>query len=169
MLPATPSSAQPTSPSPDESREDGDTADEGRKGTACPVVGGKLRGWKISFGAVSNVDAATDVNHATTDRSGHRQGRGGRNAPSTGSSSSSKSGPSRKSRSSRSSSNDGIPAGDPAAELTKGEAHRLHCWTPSAIFPSRTRSGKKSRTEDPASGSSHAILVQMVRRGRKRR
>ena len=56
-----------------------------------------------------------------------------------------------------------IPAGGLAATLPKGEARRLYSWKPSAILPSRTRGGNQSRAEEPASGSSHDLLVQMVR------
>ena len=132
-----------------------------------------------SFGAAGDVDAAAGAKPAMAESRGGSFGGGEQNAPSSSSSrsrsssssirnnSSYSSGPSRKpsskSSSKSSSSHDGIPAVDLAATLPKGEARRLYSWKPSATLPSRTRGGNQSRAEERASGSSLALLVQMVR------
>ena len=41
-------------------------------------------------------------------------------------------------------------------------------WYMLEIFSSRTRGGNQSRSEEPASGSSHALLVDLARQGGKR-
>ena len=93
-----------------------------------------------SFGAAGDVDAAAGAKPAMAESRGGPFGEGEQNAPSSSSRSSSSrnnssysSGtsrkPSSKSSSNSSSSHDGIPAGDLAATLPKGEARRLYSWT----------------------------------------
>ena len=60
-------------------------------------------------------------------------------------------------------------AGDCAAELSKGEAHRLQSWNNLVIFPSRTRGGNQDRGEEPASSSSYALPTYVVKRSQETR
>ena len=90
-------------------------------------------------------------------------------SPSSGLSSNSSNSTSSSGNSSSSGSSDdstcAVPVDEPAADLPKGGARRLQGLYTAGIFASRRRSGKHNRAEEPASGSSHAFPVDLVRQG----
>ena len=134
--------------------------------------------WVGSSGAVYDIDAAVGETPKPEESYGGSFGVGESDARSPrssnrhsaiGSSSSTSSGNKSDSSSSGSDGSDtgsrgAGAAGDCAAELSMGEAHRLQSWNNLVIFPSRTRSGNQNRGEEPASNSSYALLADAVKR-----